>query len=90
MATPPKQDPNDPYPFGENEQPPNVYIGTPEEQRKWNQKRRAQEDDESLAESVLEAVDDGFGCSRTVLGCAWQIITLVPRLVWKVISEIFD
>ncbi len=91
MATPPQQDPTDPYPyqFDEHEQPPNVYVGTPDEQRKWQQKKRNEEDD-SLAESVLDELDEGLGCSNRLLGCAWQLITLLPRLVWKVISEIFD
>lgn len=84
MAAPPEYDPNDPQ-----RQPPNVYTGTPEEQRRWNQKRRTEEDD-SLVEDVLDEVDEGFGCSQRLFGCAWQLVTLIPRLGWRVISEIFD
>lgn len=84
MAAPPEYDPNDPQ-----RQPPNVYRGTPEEQRKWQQQKRREEDD-SLVEDVLDEMDSGFGCSQRLFGCVWQLVTFLPRLLWRVISEIFD
>lgn len=50
-------------------------------------KRKPNEEDESLTEAVL---DEGFGCSQRLFGCGWSPVSLPFRLVWKVISEIFD
>ena len=87
---------NEPYPysFDDETRPPTVHAGTsetgtPEERRKWEQKRRAEQDD-SLTEDVLETIDDGLGCSNRLFGCVWSLGTLPFRLVWRIIGSFFD
>lgn len=75
-----------PSPSEPNEQTPYAYSFDDPQQAK--RKRKHDEEDESLTEDVLDEIDERLGCSQRLLG--WSVITWLPRLLWKIVSEIFD
>lgn len=75
-------DNNDPYPYSFDDQQP------PQQGR-----RRHTEEDESLGESILEEIDEGFDVSGRLLGCVWSLLTLPIRFIGKIfgfIGDLFD
>jgi len=70
-------DNNDPYPYSFDDQPP-------------QRKRKYEEEDESIGESILEEIDEGLGISSGLSGCAWSLLMLPFRIIGKIIGFVGD
>jgi hypothetical protein len=97
MSTPPPSpdDPSSRYSFDDpprQQQPQQTYNNPTawEENPLIYNHPRYNPQDFSVQEEVIDAVDDTFGISNRLLGCAWWSITLPFRMIGKIFDVIGD
>jgi|GEM_PF-3543836 hypothetical protein len=94
MSTPPSSpdDPSNRYTFDDpsRQQQPQQPYPPPQDNPLIYNHPRYNPQNFSIQEEVIDAVDDTFGISNRLLGCAWWSITLPFRLIGKVFEFVLD